>query len=109
MGLLTGIRTGRGFLGPDSDVIIGQLVPIQSAEVRAPVGYVSIAQRVPNITPTVPPMINSGVGGATSTDTSVMAIANPWSLFHSPLPWAIIFLVVGLLGLRVIHWRGVAI
>lgn len=101
MGLL---KLTRG-LGPDTDVINGQMVPTQSAEVRFPIGYVPLAQRVPNITPTIPPMLGSGVGGATGTDSAVMAAANPWSFFHSPLPWAIVFLVVGLLGLRFIHWR----
>jgi hypothetical protein len=95
-----------GSLGPDSDVINGQLLPIQSREVRFPIGYIAVAQRVPNITPTVPPQMGSGsVGGATSIDSAAVAAANPWSLMHSPLPWAIIFLVVGLLGLRFIHWR----
>jgi hypothetical protein len=92
-------------LGADSDVINGQLVTIRNRDTYFPVGYVPIAQRVPNITPTVPPMI-SGVGGATGIDSMAAASANPWSLFHSPLPWAIGMLVIGLLGLRLIHWRA---
>ena len=34
------------------------------------------------------------------------AAANPWSFSASPLPIAVIALIVGLLGLRYIHWRG---
>jgi hypothetical protein len=106
MGLLTAIRTSRtGVLGVDSDVVNGQLVPMQSAEVRFPMGYIPLAQRVPNITPTIPPMMSTGAGGPSSTDSATLAAANPWSWFHSPLPWAILFLVIGLLGLRFIHWR----
>jgi hypothetical protein len=65
--------------------------------------FVPLAQRVPNISPTIPPMIG-GTGGATMTDSEAAAFNNPWSLFHSPLPWAIGFTVVGLLGLRIVHW-----
>jgi hypothetical protein len=90
-------------LGPDTDVINGQLLPIQNREARFPFGYVGIAQRVPNITPTIPPMIGQ-TGGTTMTDTEAAGLVNPWSLFHSPLPWAIGMLIVGLLILRFVHW-----
>lgn len=98
---------GRGFfpLGPNTDVINGQLVTVRDRDVYAPMSYAPIAQRVPNITPTVPPMIG-GMGGPSSVDAQAEAMSNPWSLFHSPLPWAIAMLVVGLLGLRLIHWRA---
>lgn len=47
----------------------------------------------------------SGVGGG-SLSVSPGAVDNPWSLRESPVPWAILFLVVGVLGLRYIHWRA---
>lgn len=30
----------------------------------------------------------------------------PWNLRASPVPWAIGFLIVGILGLRHVHWRA---
>ena len=45
-------------------------------------------------------MVNYGGGSAASAAT-----ANPFSPTQSPLWIAIIALVVGLLGLRYIHWR----
>jgi hypothetical protein len=94
-----------GTWGPDTDVIAGQQVPTRSRDPYFPLGYAAVAQRVPNITPTVPPMIG-GAGGVSMSDNTAAAMTNPWSLFHSPLPWAIGMLVVGLLGLRFIHWRA---
>lgn len=42
----------------------------------------------------------SGSGAAAN------AAAMPFSLTNSPVIWAIIFLIVGVAGLRYIHWRG---
>lgn len=47
----------------------------------------------------------AGIGGG-GVLTSSDAGAAPWSFQSSPVPWAIIFLVVGILGLRHVHWRG---
>jgi len=47
------------------------------------------------------------MGGASGTSgEAANATALPFSLQHSPVIWAIIFLVVGVAGLRYIHWRG---
>jgi hypothetical protein len=99
---LAGARSS--VLGPDSDTVNGQLLPFQNREARWPLGYIGLAQKVPNITATIPPMIGQ-VGGVSMNDSEAIAMSNPWSLFHSPLPWAIGMLVVGLLLLRFIHWR----
>ena len=55
------------------------------------------------ISPTLPLNMMSAGG----TDSSVAAAtANPWSFTDSPLPIAVGALIVGMLGLRYIHWRG---
>jgi hypothetical protein len=48
----------------------------------------------------------TGIGGGGGTFPSGDAVDAPWSIRHSPVPWAIAFLVVGILGLRHVHWRG---
>lgn len=94
----------NGTLGPDTDIIGGQQVPTRSRDVYVPASYIGLQQRVPNISPTVPPMMGQA-GGVSMTDSETVSLSNPWSLMHSPLPWAIGMLVVGLVGLRLIHWR----
>lgn len=47
-----------------------------------------------------------GGGGTGSMDDGGDAAAAPWNPKVSPVPWAIAFLVVGILGLRHVHWRG---
>jgi hypothetical protein len=46
-----------------------------------------------------------GIAGAANLAHAQIASQNPWSFALSPLPMALIFLVVSLVGLRVIHWR----
>lgn len=53
--------------------------------------------------PTIPLSYSSG-NGSTSTQAA-MAAANPFSFTQSPLMIAVIALVVGVLGLRYVHWR----
>lgn len=45
----------------------------------------------------------SATGGADLSGTA--AASNPFDPMVSPLPWAIGALIIGLLGLRYIHWR----
>lgn len=48
-----------------------------------------------------------GIGGGGSASPGAYdAVAQPWHPRYSPVPWAIGFLVVGILGLRHIHWRA---
>lgn len=47
--------------------------------------------------------MTTGIGGGPS---SIGDDVSPWDLRSSPTVWAIIFLVVGFLGLRHIHWRA---
>lgn len=50
--------------------------------------------------------LSSGVTGIGGGPVAEEAGENPWNPFKSPTPWAIAFLVVGLIGLRQIHWRA---
>lgn len=105
---------GQGYL-PVSDVINGQLVAVNpSAAVYpaafgpSPVQYDFYATQ-----PTTPPFAGSAGGSAfaapggvdTANNTAAqVAAANPFHPRYSPLPWAIVLLVIGLVGLRVCHW-----
>lgn len=42
----------------------------------------------------------TGVGGGAMDD------GDPWSFRSSPTVWAIVFLIIGFVGLRHIHWRA---
>lgn len=101
------------FLGPSTSVIDGQRVSVQTSDAWHPVAYGSTLQSVPAGQPVLPmfagaPVSASGVN-LTGNDDNAMAAAragaNPFSFRDSPLPWAVVFLLVGLIGLRVIHWR----
>ncbi len=45
-------------------------------------------------------------GGVVNGDQAAAAAADPFNPQSSPVIWAMLFLVVGLLGLRYVHWRG---
>lgn len=51
-------------------------------------------------------LAGTGIGGGGGSAASMDAIAAPWSPRASPVPWAIGFLIIGILGLRHIHWRA---
>ena len=54
-----------------------------------------------------PPTIPLNYMSRNGTDyTSQMAANNPFSFTQSPLIIAVAALVIGLLGLRYVHWRG---
>lgn len=55
---------------------------------------------------TVPLNYMGGAGGNATNGEAANAAAMPFSIIHSPVIWAIIFLLVGVAGLRYIHWRG---
>jgi hypothetical protein len=94
-----------------TDVVVGQRVALRWSDAYNPVGYGPITNAAPNRVAQVPPMlaaagISSG-GGVGNLEGAAAAASNPWSWQDSPLPWAIAFLVVGLLVLRFIHWRPI--
>jgi hypothetical protein len=92
-------------LGADTSIINGQRVPLFTNDAFAPHAYVPVAPvGVAQNYPTGAPIV--GGGGSTAETQAVHAAQNaPFSFVHSPLPWAVTFIVIGLLGLRIIHWR----
>jgi len=49
---------------------------------------------------------DSGSSGPANLAAADAAAADPFNPMISPTMWAVLFLVVGLLGLRYVHWRG---
>lgn len=91
-------------LGPNTSVINGQRVPFFPDRSITPVAYVPVApQGVAQTYPTLPGIVGNPVGN--DAGNASQAVNDPFSIRQSPLPWAIGFLVVGLLGLRLVHWR----
>lgn len=54
--------------------------------------------------PATIPLNMSSAGG--TDQTASIAASNPFSFTQSPLPIALGALVIGMIGLRYIHWRG---
>lgn len=52
---------------------------------------------------TIPLSYNSG--SSSTTSQAAMAASNPFSFTQSPLIIAIAALIIGILGLRYVHWR----
>lgn len=50
--------------------------------------------------------MSSGTGGPANLDASDAAGNDPFNPMVSPVWWAAAFLVIGMLGLRYVHWRG---
>lgn len=108
-------------LGSNTSVVNGQRNIFPTDLQYWPTGYGPQTSGVPQVSPTMPPFLGAsgggpggmggaeGVGGygtaANNTLTTAIAAANPHSLKVSPVWWAVILLVVGLLLLKAIHWR----
>ena len=90
--------------GNGSMVTNGQIVPTPMASAFFPnLASAPFYQGNGQPPPTVPlSYMNAGSGG---NQLSSVAAANPFSFTMSPLLMAVIALVVGMLGLRYIHWR----
>lgn len=96
---------------PDSLVVNGQLLGVKQSDAYNPITYgpwyQGGATPVPSAGPAqlgmaVMPSDNSSVSG--NTQQVANAAASPWSPSQSPLIWVIAALIVGLLGLRYVHW-----
>lgn len=97
-----------------SQPINGQLVPELTATQMFPSqAYVPYAQGRGSATPTLPPPVSFFNGGhnpyttglETSSEAS-QAAGDPFNPTVSPVLWALGFLIIGILGLRYVHWRG---
>lgn len=96
-------------LGPDTATVNGQMVSVRDQSAYIPTVMGVIRSVGPTPLPSIPPAyaVGGSVGSSGSGyDPGVAAASqNPWSWSVSPLPWALLFLFVGILGLRYIHWR----
>lgn len=94
-----------------SMVVNGQLVPtLMPGQPFPSQAYVPYYQGKGAPTPTLPPPLQ--IGGSHNVWSGGMGLSSneaaddPWNISVSPVIWAILALVVGVLGLRHIHWRG---
>jgi len=105
-------------LGSQSIVVNGQRVDTPTSFMYNPTSYGVQTTGVPQVSPTAPPYIGGGsavgagaegVGGygtaGNNQQMTAIAAANPHSLKVSPVWWAVISLIVGLVLLNAIHWR----
>ena len=106
-------------LGPQTRVIDGQRFSGPTQTDYSPVGFGQLVQPQPISNVNFPPMVTGSPSGQSAMTESIggygtagqnviataQAAANPWGFRESPLWWAIIGLVVSIVGLSVIHWR----
>lgn len=97
---------------PDSMVVNGQLVAMRQSDAYAPIVFGPTLRGGVTPVPNVPVNAYGPTGGAVLTGSGnpasagvQAASASPWSPVASPLPWVVLALVIGLLGLRYIHWE----
>ncbi len=107
-GNATGYATSYG-----SAAVNGQLVGFQTSGAYAPVNYGTGLRAVPAVSPVnIPPSASyPSVSAQSAGGTSAGALSNrgtgtsALNLSESPAIWAVIFLVVGFVLLRHVHWR----
>lgn len=88
----------------------GQLVPeLMGQQIFPGNAFVPYYQGRGAYTPTLPPPVSFGGshdGWTTGITNADEAAGDPFNPVKSPVIWAAAALVVGILGLRHIHWRG---
>jgi hypothetical protein len=113
-----------GILGQGTFVVDGQRTTLPPAAAFVPPSFGPQTSGVPNVTPSIPPMMGGTFGGATAQSGSMgygavggygtadnnalvtsIAAANPHSLTASPLWWAVGFLLGGVLLLQFVSFR----
>lgn len=104
-------------------VVDGQRFSVPNGDAYNPVGYGQLVQMQPIRQLNQPPMVgvgggSGGAGGVMGTDVvggygtagnnaaaTIKANLNPFSMKDSPVWWAVIGLIVSVVGLSAIHWR----
>jgi hypothetical protein len=114
-----------GILGANTAVVDGQRVTLPPLAAFQPQSFGLQTSGVPNVSPTVPPIMGTGlvggsggsaggigynsVGGYGTADNNAAATAaaaaNPFSLRSSPVLWAVAALLGGLLLLQAVNWH----
>lgn len=99
-----------------SQAINGQLVPEYTATAMFPSqAYIPYFQGHGAYTPTLPPPVNVVAGGMDSWTSGISGVGSgsveeaadePFNPIKSPVLWALGFLIVGILGLQHVHWKG---
>lgn len=90
-------------IGAGTLAVNNQLVPAPMDGAFYPSGFAYPYYKGNGQGPATVPIM--GASNGTDAQASAAAAA-PFDFAQSPLPWAIIFLIVGIMGLRYIHWRG---
>lgn len=98
-----------GPYGPGNTTEIGgSRFALWGEDVINPVGWGQQWTSKPYTFPTGVPMFGTNNAGATASGMQAddsMALANPLHFGHSPLPWALVGIVVAVVGLHWLHWR----
>ena len=107
-------------LGSDTAVVNGQRFTTPTTAAYLPTAYGPQTTGVPNVSPTMPPFIGGQasatstlgvetVGGYGTAGNNALATTvagnNAFNPRVSPVIWAVLGLIVGLLALKWIHWR----
>lgn len=87
-------------LNTSSSIVNGQLVP----SVRSMLYAATVTGPVIQGVPASPPQSSGAFGGSGMSDNSAAAAANPWNPVQSPVPWLILFGLVGFMMLKHVHW-----
>lgn len=101
---------------PSTDVINGQMVVVGQQYAFQGRGYgpTPLAYDTYSAQPTTPPFTGATgstpagytAGGSDTANTTAAAVAagSPFNPKVSPVLWSVLMLLVGVLGLRLIHW-----
>jgi hypothetical protein len=92
-----------------SSIENGQLVPtLMAGQVFPSEAYVPYYAGRGAPTPTLPGVnLGNATGNVTAASSASDAGTDPWNAQKSPVIWAIGFIIVGIIGLRFIHFQGV--
>lgn len=113
-----------GILGQGTVVVDGQRTTAPPSAAFVPTSFGLQTSGVPNVSPIVPPYASGTTGGSSSSTgavgvnsvngygtadnnalTTSLAAAHPWSPKVSPVVWALVALIGGVLLLGAVSWH----